>query len=84
MKAVRKKPPPNRGAWAVAAALEISAGLLLAPRGAEATFPGEEGRIAFASNRTAGEGVDNPTGDYEIFTIRPDGTDLSQLTHNHP
>jgi hypothetical protein len=24
--------------------------------------------------------VDNPTGDYEVFTIKPDGTGLRQLT----
>lgn len=75
-------------AWrtaAVAAAM-ASAGLLLAltvmPREAGATFPGENGRIAFASNRTTGEGVDNPTGDFEIFTMNPDGTRLIQLTNN--
>ena len=49
---------------------------------AEATFPGTNGRIAFYSERTTGTGVDNPTGDQEIFTIRPDGTGLKQLTHN--
>jgi Tol biopolymer transport system component len=27
-------------------------------------------------------GVNNPTGDLEIFTIRPDGTGLKQLTNN--
>ena len=70
---------------AVAAAM-ISAGLLVAlvgtPREAEATFPGDNGRIAFASNRTTGEGVVNPEGDFEIFTMNPDGTGLTQLTHN--
>ena len=49
---------------------------------AEATFPGANGRIAFYSERTTGTGVDNPTGDAEIFTIKPDGTGLKQLTHN--
>ena len=49
---------------------------------AEATFPGTNGRIAFASERTMGAGVNNPTGDIEIFTIRPDGTGLKQLTFN--
>ena len=51
-------------------------------REAQATFPGTNARIAFDSNRTTGTGVDNPTGDSEIFTINPDGTGLKQLTHN--
>ncbi len=51
-------------------------------REAEATFPGTNARIAFTSNRTTGTGVDNPTGDFEIFTIKPDGTGLKQLTFN--
>jgi TolB protein len=49
-------------------------------REAQATFPGTNARIAFASERT--KGVDNPTGDSEIFTIKPDGTGLKQLTFN--
>jgi Tol biopolymer transport system component len=51
-------------------------------REAEATFPGTNARIVFDSTRTTGTGVDNPTGDNEIFTIRPDGTGLKQITHN--
>lgn len=70
---------------AVAAAM-LSAGLLVALAGtvreAEATFPGNNGEIAFASNRTTGEGVNNPEGDFEIFTMGPDGTGLTQLTQN--
>src|SRR5918999_271213 len=49
---------------------------------AKAAFPGENGKIAFASTRTTGEGVDNPTGDLEIFTMNKDGTGLKQLTFN--
>jgi dipeptidyl aminopeptidase/acylaminoacyl peptidase len=49
---------------------------------AEATFPGHNGRIAFVSERTTGESVDNSEGDAEIFAINPDGTGLAQLTHN--
>jgi Tol biopolymer transport system component len=37
-------------------------------------------RIVFSSSRNSGPGVDNPTGDFEIFTIRLDGTGLKQLT----
>ena len=49
---------------------------------AEATFPGTNGKLVFISTRTTGTGVDNPTGDNEIFTINPDGTGLKQLTVN--
>ena len=69
---------------ATAVAVLVSAGVLLAgiPREAEATFPGENGKIAFASNRTTGEGVNNPEGDFEIFTMNRDGSGLTQLTEN--
>jgi Tol biopolymer transport system component len=70
---------------AMAAAM-VLAGLLVAlavtAREAGATFSGEDGRIVFASNRTTGEGVVNPEGDFEIFTMNPDGTGLTQLTEN--
>ena len=39
-------------------------------------------KIVFDSNRTTGTGVNNPTGDYEIFKMNPDGTGLRQLTTN--
>jgi len=39
-------------------------------------------KIVFASNRTTGAGVDNPTGDQEIFKMNPDGTGVRQLTFN--
>ena len=44
---------------------------LLVGRGAEATSPGENGRIAFS--------LDTGNG-YQVHTIRPDGTGLRQLT----
>jgi Tol biopolymer transport system component len=57
--------------------------LVLALAGsAEATFPGNNGVIAFESNRTTGKGVHNPTEGTEIFTVEPDGRGLAQLTHN--
>jgi Tol biopolymer transport system component len=37
-------------------------------------------KIVFTSNRTAG--VDNPTGEYEIFRMNSDGTGVKQLTFN--
>jgi CSLREA domain-containing protein len=57
---------------------------LLAPSQAQASaFPGANGKIAFASDRTTGAGVNNPEGDFEIFTTNPDGTGLKQLTKNN-
>ena len=82
--ATRNARPAGRTTAVVVAM--ILAGILAALTGtareASATFPGYDGRIAFASNRTTGEGVDNPEGDFEIFTMESDGTDLHQLTHN--
>src|SRR5215218_7537930 len=56
--------------------------LVGAARPAEAAFPGANGKIVFASERTSGDAVDNPEGDSEIFTMNPDGSELTQLTHN--
>lgn len=39
-------------------------------------------KIVFASNRTTGTGVDNPTGDLEIFSVNPNGTGVKQITRN--
>ena len=51
---------------------------------ADAAFPGTNGLIAFVSDRTTGAGVNNPTGDLEIFTIDPTDSRhaLTQLTDN--
>jgi Tol biopolymer transport system component len=65
---------------AALAALVALAGVGVDPVGA--AFPGANGRIAFTSDRTTGTGVNNPTGDYEIFTMNKDGTGLTQLTFN--
>jgi Tol biopolymer transport system component len=46
---------------------------------AAATFPGRNGLIAFESNRVT---ATNPEGDYEIFTMEPNGLNLKQLTRN--
>ena len=46
---------------------------------AEAAFPD---KVVFVSDRTKGTGVNNPTGDEEIFTMNPDGTGIKQLTFN--
>ena len=39
-------------------------------------------KVVFATNRTTGTGVNNPTGDFEIFRMNPDGTTVRQLTAN--
>ena len=51
-------------------------------RPARAAFPGENGRIVFASDRTTGADVNNPDGDYEIFAMNKDGSGVTQLTFN--
>jgi hypothetical protein len=40
---------------------------------AEAAISAKDGRITFASDRTRGPGVHNPTGDYELFTANRGG-----------
>jgi TolB protein len=65
----------------IAVGLLVASGVaLLAPSDpASATFPGQNGRIAFQSSRVT---QDNPEGDYEIFKMNPDGSDIKQLTSN--
>ena len=64
-------------------ALVLAAGTLIQGAGpAKAAYPGANGKIAFESERTTGRGVDNPTGDSEIFIMNPDGTGVRQLTKN--
>src|SRR5262245_54725308 len=46
--------------------------ILLRPTAANATFPGDNGRIAFASNLTWST---------EIYTAKPNGKDVRQLTN---
>ncbi|MDQ4127352.1 MAG: hypothetical protein M3151_05300, partial [Actinomycetota bacterium] len=70
-------------AMLAALVLATSVLALVAPaKPAEAAFSGKNGKIVFSSDRTSGEGVDNFEGDYEIFAVNPDGTGLTQLTHN--
>ena len=64
---------------AVGAALAGMVALAGTAQQAEAAFTQ---KIVFTSNRTTGTGVDNPTGDREIFKMNPDGTGLKQLTFN--
>ena len=54
-------------------ALATSLLVLAVTRPAEAAFPGANGRIVFSSLRD---------GDREIFTMKPDGTGITQLTND--
>lgn len=47
--------------------------LITTVEAAQATFHGKNGKIAFAGNAT---------GNYEIYSINPDGTGLTNLTNN--
>ena len=69
-------------AASVATLTVLLAGLFSQVQPADAAFPGQNGKLVFGSSMNSGPGVDNPEGDYEIFTINPDGTGLVQLTHN--
>ena len=63
----------------VAAVLLACAVVVLAvSEKAEATFPGKNGRIAYASYDAP-----LPKGDSEIYTIRADGSGKRQLTNNY-
>lgn len=57
----------------VLAALLVAcaAAMLALPEEAKAGFPGENGRIAFSSDRD---------GDFDVYTVRPSGLGLRQLT----
>jgi Tol biopolymer transport system component len=60
--------------FTVVSAVVVSVALCTAET-AEATFPGRNGRIAFYMDRGSGA---------EIYTMRPDGTDVLRLTHLDP
>jgi TolB protein len=56
-------------------ALTAALAMLLVPSAAQAAFPGANGRIAFVGDRdTAG------TGNTDIYTMNPDGSDVRRLT----
>ena len=49
--------------------------LVLAAPGAQATYPGDNGLIVFH--------LETDTG-FQLFTMRPDGTEVTQITHVEP
>lgn len=59
----------------VATALVVLGGLAAPPAGA--VFPGRNGRIAFSTDFRLDVGL----GGAQIYTVRPDGTGIKQLTH---
>jgi Tol biopolymer transport system component len=63
----------------VAAVLVVAcaAVLLAVPKMAEAAFPGANGRIVYSADVCCSAG-----GVDQIFTIKPDGTGVKQLTHS--
>jgi len=68
-------------ALALGAALAAQVAVIpVAERQAGAAFTE---RVVFASNRTTGTGVNNPTGDYEIYRMSVlDGKGKRNLTNN--
>ena len=64
---------------ALGAALSATVALAGTAQEAEAAITE---KVVFSSTRTTGTGVNNPTGDFEIFKMNPDGTGLRQLTTN--
>jgi hypothetical protein len=62
---------------ALGAALTALVAMAGVTQEAQAAYPGANGRIAFESDRTTGRGVNNPTGDSEIFTMNRDGSGVT-------
>jgi hypothetical protein len=69
-------------ALGAAAALVALAAVGVAPAEATKSKGSGAGNIVFVSTCTTGPGVNNPTGDFEIFTMNPNGKKLKQLTIN--
>ena len=66
-------------ALVLGAALAVLVALAGTAQQADAAFTE---KVVFASDRTTGTGVNNPTGDSEIFKMNADGTGVRQLTTN--
>ena len=59
----------------------LAAAVALGGTAQQATAASPE-KIVFSSDRTTGKGVNNPTGDVEIFRMSTNGTGVRQLTFN--
>ena len=59
--------------------LAVALVVVLQPGQAGAAFPGKNGKILFASDQVTDE---NPEGDWEIFSMNPNGSGITQLTKN--
>jgi TolB protein len=67
----------RRGVWVLAALV-----VLALPVPAHAAFPGQNGKIAFASNRDdPNVSGCHPTCNFEIYVMNPDGTGVTRLTN---
>ncbi|MBA2553323.1 MAG: PD40 domain-containing protein [Geodermatophilaceae bacterium] len=62
----------------VVAAVLVGTLTAVGPSPAEATFPGNNGRIAFSLGEALPGGFPSPS---QVYTVRPDGTGRRQLTH---
>lgn len=73
-------PTPPRAAALTAglASFAIVAGMTADSDTARSAFPGDNGLVVFSSNRPAADG----TTDFELYSMRPDGSDVRQLTDN--
>jgi Tol biopolymer transport system component len=60
---------------AVVCALIVASALVLTGTPAQATIPGENGKIVF---------VGNQSGTWQLYTIDPDGSDITQITNLPP
>jgi Tol biopolymer transport system component len=79
---VRARGKRRRSAFLVLALGGMLAASVAVAGTAQQAHAATTNKIFFASNRTTGTGVNNPTGDYEIFKMNPDRTGVKQLTTN--
>jgi TolB protein len=65
--------PRSRGILVVGLWLAAALAVVIVVTPARATFPGTNGRIVFSSNKD---------GNFELYSMNPDGTGVSRLTNN--
>ena len=64
-----------KAVWVLASVLVAACVVLLTTSPLHATYPGKNGRIAFVSNLS---------GTYQLYTINPDGSGMTQITNLPP